>query len=538
VIKILVRRFRAFSWSLAATIAVAAAGIPAPRQAEAATLPTLAILQHGLAIGQETRDFKQFLGMRYARPPVGALRWQPPQPLEAAFGVTIANAFGPHCPQTASAFGTPSTTEDCLFLNVFAPHGAIPGRPYLPVMVWIHGGSLNQGESDDFNPARLVNEGVIVVTFNYRLGALGFLAHPALEAEGHPAVNYGLLDQQAALRWVRDNIAGFGGDPRNVTMFGESAGGQSVLSNLVSPGARGLFARAIDQSGAYGLILPTLGQAQALGTAFATQAGCADQSAACMRRLPVTIILANQAGVAFRTTILDGTVLPQSIDVALKNGNFGRVPLMLGSNHDEGRLFVAGQFDLAGAPLTAAGFAGFVKGSLPSIAATVLAQYSLAGFPSPDLALATLETDAIFSCNTLRTGAAAARFAPVFQYEFADENAPQIFLPPVSFPYAATHASEIPFVFDRFVQPGNGSQAAPLTPAEQALARSMVRYWTNFAKRGDPNGLGVPSWTPIGSGQTAIQSLAERPKPTFDFATDHKCGFWTPIISVQALPLR
>jgi para-nitrobenzyl esterase len=536
-IKILARRIRAFSWCMAAAITVAATGISGPPQAEAAA-PALAILQHGLALGQETPDFKQFLGIRYAQPPVGALRWQPPRPPAAAFGITKADAFGPHCPQNASAFGIPSTTEDCLFLNVFAPHAAIPGAPYLPVMVWIHGGGLNEGESDDFNPARLVAQGVIVVTLNYRLGALGFLAHPALETEGHPAVNYGLLDQQAALRWVRDNIAGFGGDPRNVTLFGQSAGAQSVLSNLVSPGARGLFARAIEQSGAYALILPTLAQAEAQGTAFATQAGCADQSAACLRRLPVATILANQGG-ATRTTIVDGTVLPQSIDVALKAGSFSRVPVMVGSNHDEGRLFVAGQFDLAGAPLTSAGYDAFVNGELSAIATPVLAQYPLAGFPSPDLALSTLETDAIFSCNTLRAGAAAARFAPVFEYEFADEAAPEIFLPPVSFPYGATHASELQFLFDGSIRPGQVGQPAPLTPAEQALAGSMVRYWTNFARRGDPNGRGVPAWTRIGSGQAAIQSLAQQqPAPSFAFAVDHKCAFWTPIISTQALPLN
>ncbi|WP_395682388.1 carboxylesterase/lipase family protein [Inquilinus sp.] len=522
--------------TIGASLAVAATGLALSQPVEAATRPALAFLQYALVVGQERPGFKQFLGIRYAQPPVGPMRWKPPRPAGAAFGLLKADAFAPHCPQKPSAFGTPSTNEDCLFLNVFAPRDAIPGSPYRPVMVWIHGGSLNEGESDDFDPTRLVGQGVVVVTINYRLGALGFLAHPALEAEGRPGVNYGLLDQQAALRWVRDNIAGFGGDPRNVTIFGQSAGAQSVLSHLVAPASRGLFARALGQSGAYSLILPTLAQAQDRGTAFAAQAGCADQSADCLRRLPVATVLANQ-GTGFRSTILDGTVLPESIDTALAKGRFTRVPVLIGSNHDEGRAFVAGDFDLAGGPLTAAGYDAFVRSRLAAAADQILGRYPLGGFASPGLTLAAVETDAIFSCNTLRAGAALARFTPVFQYEFSDEAAPQIFLPPVSFPYGAAHTSEVPYLFDRFVPPGNASESAPLSPGQRALSASMVRYWTNFAKRGDPNGIGVPDWRRVGAGNAAIQSLAGSPKPTFGFATDHQCGFWTPIISTQPLPL-
>jgi para-nitrobenzyl esterase len=493
--------------------------------------PAYATIEQNSVVGLETPDFKEFLGIRYAQPPVGELRWQPPRP--ATTIARKADAFGPHCPQVASPFGTPSTSEDCLFLNVYTPL-AISRHPHYPVMVWIHGGSLVGGESDDFNPAHLVKQGVIVVTINYRLGAFGFLAHPSLDAEAHPGVNYGLLDQQAALKWVKDNIEGFGGDPRNVTLFGESAGGQTVLSNLVSPGARGLFARVINQSGAYSLILPTLAQAEAQGTAFATKAGCPDQSATCLRQLPVEVVLANQAS-AQDTTVADGKVIPLSIDAALKSGKFHRLPIMTGSNHDEGRLFAAQQFDLRGAPLTAEGYTAFLKQELPSIADKVLQQYPASSFPSPVLALAAFETDAIFSCNTARAGVLAVPFAQVFEYEFKDDNAPELFLPPASFSYAAAHGSELQFLFD-----GLGRQPVkpPLTPAERELAQTMVRYWTNFAKTGNPNGYRLPEWRRLGSRGATILSLEpDGTRQLLNFSEEHKCDFWNPIIGVQAFPL-
>jgi para-nitrobenzyl esterase len=185
----------------------------------------------GAVGGKTTSGTDEFLGIPYAAPPVGPLRWRPPQPPARWAGVRDATQFAPHCPQPPSPFGVASTSEDCLYLNVFAPAGSSGRR--LPVMVWLHGGSLLVGESDDYNPAGLVRHGVIVVTVNYRLGALGFLAHPALASRpGGASGNYGLMDQQAALRWVQRNIGQFGGNPRNVTIFGESAGGLSTLPSM------------------------------------------------------------------------------------------------------------------------------------------------------------------------------------------------------------------------------------------------------------------------------------------------------------------
>jgi para-nitrobenzyl esterase len=255
------------------------------------------------------------------------------------------------------------------------------------------------GESDDYNPSSLVSRGVVVVSLNYRLGALGFLAHPALTAESnHQASgNYGLLDQQAALRWVARNIAAFGGNPRNVTIFGESAGGLSVHSQLASPLAARLFDRAVVESGAYQPVQATLANAQTAGSTFATQAGCADQSAACLRALPVATILAKQSGGAPN---VDGFVLRQSIVDAFSSGAFNRVPVVEGSNHDEWRLFVAQTEAQTGVPLSAAAYVPTIAATLgiPLDAATALAAtYPLSAYPSPSVALGALGTDIIFA---------------------------------------------------------------------------------------------------------------------------------------------
>ncbi|MGH3408271.1 MAG: carboxylesterase family protein, partial [Streptosporangiaceae bacterium] len=204
----------------------------------------------GALRGTTAGAMDEFLGIPYAAPPVGRLRWRPPHPARPWPGIRPATTFAPHCPQPASPFGVASTSENCLYLNVYRPAHSRGRR--LPVLVWIHGGSLLVGESDDYSPVALVRHGIIVVSINYRLGALGFLADAALARRpGGPSGNYGLMDQQAALRWVQRNIGAFGGDRRDVTIDGESAGGLSVLSQLASPRARGLFARAIVESGTY-----------------------------------------------------------------------------------------------------------------------------------------------------------------------------------------------------------------------------------------------------------------------------------------------
>ena len=465
----------------------------------------------------------EFLGVPYAAPPVGALRWRAPQPAARWTGVRDATSFAPHCAQPPSPFGGNTGSEDCLYLNVFSGAGTHGRRP---VMVWIHGGGLTTGESDDYDPSPLVRDGVVVVTINYRLGLFGFLAHPALVSRpGGPSGDYGLMDQQAALRWVQHNIAGFGGDPRNVTIFGESAGGLSVLAHLASPTATGLFTRAIAESGAYDLTQVSLATAEARGQAFATATGCADQSAACLRALPASAILA-QTNPSGTQPNIDGLVLTQSIGTALAAGQFNRVPVMNGSNRDEFRLFVAIQELSGGPPVTAANYQSGIAAALgvPAAAAVAIAaRYPLSAYPSPALALGAVGTDAIFACPALTVDQAAARYVPVFGYEFADENAPQPLLPPVSFPYGAAHASELQYLFNLPTAPF----PAPLSPAQARLAAMMRGYWTDLASRGVPSGPGTPPWPRFDAVGQRIQVLAPpAPRPETTFAVAHQCAFW------------
>jgi para-nitrobenzyl esterase len=481
---------------------------------------------NGTVRGTSSGPVDEFLGIPYAAPPVGALRWRPPQPAASWSGVRDATQFAPHCPQLASPFGLASTSEDCLFLNVFTPSHEQAGA-HSPVMVWIHGGALVTGESNDYDPTKLVEDGVTVVTINYRLGALGFLADPALADANGQSGDYGLMDQQAALRWVQRNIASFGGDPRNVTIFGESAGGLSVLSQVASPAARGLFAKAIAESGSYNLTQTSLASAEAAGQAFAAKAGCPDQTAACLRSLPVSTILANEDAAGY-TPNINTEVLPQSLKTAFATGEFNRVPIINGTNHDEWRLFVA-LSELEGSPVTAANYQAMISSTLdvPTAAAAVIAaEYPLSAYPSPAVALGAVGTDAIFACPALTIDQAVSNFVPTFGYEFNDENAPENFLPPVSFPYGAAHASEIQYLMDLPTAAFPGT----LSSQQQQLATIMKSYWTNFAKRGFPSSSGTPFWPGFNDVTQQIQSLIPpTPQTETDFAANHKCAFWAAI---------
>jgi para-nitrobenzyl esterase len=421
----------------------------------------------------------------------------------------------------AGPFGEASTSEDCLYLNVFTPSGG----GFHPVMVWIHGGALVTGESNDYDPTQLVEDGVTVVTINYRLGALGFLAHPALADANGQSGDYGLMDQQAALRWVQRNIASFGGDPRNVTIFGESAGGLSVLSQVASPQAKGLFEKAIAESGSYNLTQTSLASAETAGEAFATEAGCASQTAACLRSLPVSTILADQDASGY-TPNINSEVLPQSLGTAFATGDFNRVPIINGTNHDEWRLFVA-LSELEGNPVTAANYQAMISSTLgvpATVAAVIAAEYPLIAYPSPSVALGALGTDAIFACPALSIDQSVSKFVPTFAYEFNDENAPENFLPPVSFPYGAAHATEIQYLMALPTAAFPGT----LTAQQQQLAATMKGYWTNFAKRGVPGSFGIPFWPLFNTVTQQMQSLVPPvPQTETDFATTHNCAFWT-----------
>jgi para-nitrobenzyl esterase len=483
----------------------------------------LALTHNGLVRGMVAEGMQQFRGIPYAAPPVGALRWRAPQPARSWSGIRDATAFGAHCAQPGGSFGIASTSEDCLFLNVFTPDRPLQSLAHAPVMVWIHGGALVTGLSDTYDPVALVRQGVVVVTINYRLGELGFLAHPALAAEnGGSSGNYGLMDQQAALRWVQSNIGRFGGNSRNVTIFGESAGGLSVHSQLVSPGAHGLFDKAVVESGAYSLTQASEAAAETTGTGFATRAGCASQTAACLRALPASALVA--AGPTGITPNVDGKVLPRTVQQAFSSGQFNRVPVIEGSNHDEWALFVAVTELATGRPLTAAGYVAAIQATLgaPLAQAQALAAaYPLSAFASPSLALTALGTDAIFACNSRVSAKLLSQWVPTYQYEFNDPGAPNVFFPTASFPLRSYHASEIQYLFGSFTQP------SALNASSRRLSAAMVRSWTHFARTGTPRSLGGGAWPAYHPTTDRFQALTvPRTAVGTGFSADHKCALF------------
>ena len=495
--------------------------------------------------GVETQTVNEYLGIPYAAPPVGDLRWRPPQAAAGWSGVRDATNFANHCPQEASPYGFPSDSEDCLYLNVFTPgkhkgHGRDGNHGHwkkdLPVMVWLHGGGLVVGESDDYDPTRLVEQGAIVVTVNYRLGYLGFLAHPALSAEsgGKGSGNYGLMDQQAALRWVQRNIEKFGGDDDNVTIFGQSAGGLSVHSQLVSPSARGLFDRAIAQSGAYATSIPSLDAAETNGQTTAVNFGCPDQSAACLRSTPLHVILAVQPEIAGAIVPnVDGNVLPTSISSAFQSGNFNRVPVVEGSTHDEFTIFEISNVESLVGEVTPFIYPLVVNAldSIIGLAPTpeeILAQYPVTNYPTAGEAVAAFATDAIFACPARRTAGSLSKYVRTYQYELDDPNVPQIFIPPGHIPTKSYHASDVLFLFDSPLRGGH----APFTADEESLAGAMVGSWARFARAGNPNGKGLSHWPNYtSSGDTHLKLRPPTPTADAGFAADHKCAFWDSFVS-------
>ena len=509
--------------SVAAAVLAASAGGAVASSASGSTDPIVRI-DGGLVRGADAAGVNSFLGLPYAAPPTGNLRWRPPQPAAGWSGVRDATTFGPSCPQAPSPFAPPGQfSEDCLYLNVYTPaaRSSFGGRP---VLVWIHGGGLEQDGARDYDGTKLAADGVVVVTINYRLGALGFLAHPALASHG-AAGNYGLMDQQAALRWVQRNIARFGGDPGNVTIAGQSAGGLSVLAQMVSPGARGLFQRAIVQSGTFALNQRPLAVAEAAGETFATAVGCADQSAACLRSAPVSDLVAN-FGVEI-PGVVDGAVLTQPIGTALARGQFARVPVINGITHDEELLFVDGlkltvsqgtniplAAPLDGSETTYEADIAQALGVSPARAAAIAAVYPLSANPTrPDEVFGLAVSDASFACPALQVDRqTAARGVPTYAYQFNDDAAPGFGLG------QATHGAELPYLFDLPNSP------VVLNAGQQALAASMRTDWASFAGTGNPSSRALP-W-PSFNGTRVLSLVPLQSQVTTDFATAHHCSFW------------
>jgi len=487
--------------------------------------------ENGPIRGTITPTTITFRGIPYAEPPVGDLRWRPPEPRGRWRGLRDATKFAAHCPQPGSA-DQPNASEDCLFLNVYVPrkadsegadeerHGRSLGGRRRPVMVWIYGGANASGASDFYDPTPLVETGaVIVVTVNYRIGALGFLAHRALDGEGHLAVNYGVMDQQLALRWVRDNIDRFGGDSGNVTIFGESAGGLNVTTHVVSPRSTGLFDKAIIESGAYQLNTPSLAASEARGTAFANRIGCTDQTAACLRSKSLADVLANAGtvntgGAAYNQSTVDGQILPETQISAIAAGRINRVPVMQGANSHEGRIFTSPTLTVAGYQASLAGFAAAFGKSVTEAFAT----YPLTDYASPFEAIAAVLGDFAFACSAEKSNQFLSQYVPTYAYEFDDAAAG---------PLGATHGAEIVYLFNvdlgSTLSGGPGSLPAP----SQLLSIAMREYWTNFARSSNPNSAIVPRWesVPSASIQLLVPPAPHAGSPAA-YNARHKCAFW------------
>lgn len=452
-----------------------------------------------------TRDggVESFKGVPFAAPPVGALRWRPPQPAPAWSGVRDASHYAPACLQGGQAWppDTPPEpqSEDCLYLNVWRPSG-LATEARLPVMVWIPGGGWTDGSGSApvYDGSHLAQRGVIVVTINYRLGALGFLAHQALSRESARSTsgNYGLRDQVAALHWVRENIGAFGGDPARVTIFGQSAGSMSASLLTVSPPARGLFQRVIGESGAV-FIPPAmaggdafqLAGAQAEGARFARALGASTIEA--LRRVPAADIVKAQRDFAFHF-ILDNEMLPEEPWAVYSAGRQARVDLLAGWNADEGQLFIAGR------TVTASTLESGIAEEIGQFPASLGSWYHATTDAQARAARAAFERDLRMGYDTwtwlrlqARTGS-----GKVFAYRF--EQVPPAAPDAWCFGLGATHGSELPYVFDNL-----GAEHWPWREADRRLAATMADYWTNFAKTGDPNGDGLPRWPSYVAGTPA-----------------------------------
>ena len=484
---------------------------------------------HGIA-GQGVREFK---GIPFAAPPVGELRFEPPAPVQPWAGVLDATAIRDACPQARRFNLTEeSNVEDCLHLNVAVP--TAPRSGARPVLVWFYGGAFVGGSTRLYPIDFLARAGdMVVVSVNYRLGPLGWMAHPAFGAEANGG--YALEDQRAALRWVQRNIAAFGGDAGNVTIGGVSAGAASVCMHLIAPDrTSGLFHQAIIQSSGCTFRLRSVDEGVKTGLAVAHIVGCDDPQTAlkCLRSKPVKELVDAGTAVAgsdyraFAPIFGNGTVPRQGAE-ALASGNFVRVPILNGGASNEMRVYVGYEVE-AGARITLDNYRDRLRALYGDNVDTVLAAYPAERYSSVPTALGSVMSDfmpagGLNSCLFLRTAWLASRWVPVYQYEFADDTAPPVMNDP-GFELGAVHTSEMPYQFPGFSNTSvlNGP---PLAAPQQELARQMVAYWSSFIHKGRPAGAGLPKWERFDPSRQALK-LKPAAVGMFDASGSHQCPLW------------
>lgn len=494
---------------------------PAPVTVVVDAPPGAVPTEGGAVSGIASGGSASYRGIPFAAPPSGALRWRPPAPAAAWSGVRNANAFGSVCAQLDES-GNLTGSEDCLSLNVWAP--AMPPASPVPVLFFIHGGgnAAGAGSYPYYDGTTFAENGrAVVVTVNYRLSSFGWLAQPFLSAETRRGIsgNYGTFDQLAALRWVKRNIAAFGGDPGRVAIFGESAGGVNVCTLFASPLGKGLFERAVVQSG--GCTQRPLSEFVAFGNTLTEKAGCAAAAdpAACMRAvpfdallraLPPVVTVASPSGQLWGPAV-DGFVLRDSPDVVIARGEHNKVPFALGANADETG---------SAAPLIAseAEYRALVTAQVGAFAPLVLARYPASAYATPRKAYVAVTTDARFVCPSRRFARAAAKGgSPVFRYFFSY---------PASRLYGAVHGIELPFVFGSFAAiPGYSPDATVRT-----LSESMNASWSRFAATGDPavpGGAAWPAYDPVRD-RTFVW---DAPSASVDGIRTEACDFWDSLLT-------
>jgi para-nitrobenzyl esterase len=470
--------------------------------------PTPLKVEGGLLQGIVEDGLTIYRGIPYAAPPVGDLRWRPPQSAQKWQGVHLASEYGRACMQSNPAISNlPAPSEDCLFLNVWTP--AKRANERLPVMVWIHGGGFTAGTPAEqlYHAEWLASKGVVVVSVGYRLGVFGFLAHPALSAESDHRVsgNYGLLDMVAGLQWVQRNISAFGGDPRRVTIFGESAGAIAVSQLCASPLAKGLFQGAISESGgSFGPVradggpgenMQPLDVAEKAGVAWSESLGAS--SVAELRKIPAEQLLAaaqRQRGLSWPIT--DGWVIPDDQYKLYQAGRYHDVPVLIGYNSDEGATF--------GVPRSQEAYVESVRQRYEQSAGELLAAYPGGDTPAAKKTARDLTRDSAFGWHTWTWARLQAKTgkSKVFLYYF-DEH-PDYSADSPRAGYGTPHSEELPYVFRQLRE---HNRPVP-TPKDEAMSEMMRIYWTNFAKTGDPNGAGLASWPAYNEAKPQMLNIA------------------------------